>query len=82
VRWESTGDANSYEIGAHNLFALQLASAPPGAVSQLQAAPHVPSGVLLTWRRPADAGSPPLRGYNVYRCVSAPLAAWRVYLRP
>jgi len=66
VRWEN-GVVNSYEIGAFDLFSLNLASSGPGKVQRLQAQATMADGVRLMWRKPTDEGTPALTCYHVLR---------------
>jgi hypothetical protein len=75
VRW-AHGGVNSYEVGAHQLYALHFANAPPGPVRHLRAEParSVSGGgngssasIQLRWAAPSDKGTPELVRYVIRR---------------
>jgi hypothetical protein len=66
VRWDN-GNVLSYEIGAQGLYALNFASSPPGPVRGLAHALKPGDGVKLSWKAPADVGTPALAGYQIHR---------------
>lgn len=64
MRWDGTGAVNSYEAGAHGLYALGLASVLPSKPQGLRADMSAAAGavgVRLSWRPPADEGTPGTR---------------------
>ena len=82
VRWDNMGGlSNSYEIGAHGIYALNFSTSPPGppralaasapplfsSASSSSSAGTTTNGLKLTWEAPLDHGQPELTSYKVYR---------------